>query len=113
MWAWILQTTLFSVVLIALVHHLFHFFKTTLTIPKVKDLVNRPAQKYQHMYDIIHPSQERAPIEEYSLIDLLPSDLANAPLGLNANERLNAIPSSGIDMKSELKHFLKSQLGSG
>lgn len=90
MWFWVIQIIVFSVILIALVHHLFHFFKTTLTVPKIKNLVNSPAQKYQHMYDIIqqHQPPTPPPDADYSLIDMLPT----------------------TDMKSELKDFLKSQL---
>ena len=40
MLSWILQITIISIVLIFLVHYLFNFFKSTLTVPKIKDLVN-------------------------------------------------------------------------
>ena len=36
-----------SLILIILVHYLFTFFMTNLTIPKVKDLVNKPQQQYE------------------------------------------------------------------
>ena len=49
MLSWVIQITVISVVLIFLVHHLIHFFKSTLTVPKIKDLVNRPAQQYENM----------------------------------------------------------------
>ena len=45
--------TIISLVLIILVHYLFIFFKTTLTIPKIKDLVNRPQQKYEDLFNAI------------------------------------------------------------
>ena len=47
---WSLQITVISIILIFLVHHLIHFFKSTLTVPKVKDLVHAPAQKYENIY---------------------------------------------------------------
>jgi hypothetical protein len=66
------------------------FFKTTLTVPKIKDLVNSPNQKYQNIYDTIsHKSTS------YTDIDLLPT-------GDIINESSN--------MKNELKSFLKKQL---
>jgi hypothetical protein len=66
------------------------FFKTTLTVPKIKDLVNSPNQKYQNIYDIIsHKSTS------YTDNDLLPT-------GDIVNESSN--------MKNELKTFLKKQL---
>lgn len=66
------------------------FFKETLTVPKIKDLVNSPNQKYQNIYDTIsHKSSS------YTNIDLLPSE---------------AIPNEKNNMKDELKSFLKKQL---
>ena len=96
MLSWILQITIISFVLIFLVHHLINFFKSTLTVPKIKDLVNTPTQKYETMYNIINNNQNaynNSSLEkDYSLIDLLPK--------------------KETSMKSELKNFLKSQLNS-
>ena len=57
MLAWIIQTTLISLVLIILLHYLFVFFKTTLTIPKVKDLVNKPTEKYNDIFKTINKTE--------------------------------------------------------
>ena len=71
------------------------FFKTTLTVPKIKDLVNSPNQKYQNIYDTIsHNSNSSS--EGYTDIDLLPSDTTEFT-------KMNS-------MKNELKSFLKKQL---
>lgn len=97
MLSWIVQITLISIILIFLVHHLINFFKSTLTVPKIKDLVNTPTQKYESMYNIIKNNSSscnnsNATSEvEYTLIDLLPKE--EAPT-----------------MKNELKNFLKKQL---
>ena len=45
-----LKTIVVSLLLIALIHYLYGFFKNTLTVPKVKDLVNKPAQRYNQMF---------------------------------------------------------------
>jgi hypothetical protein len=97
MLSWIIQITIISIVLIFLVHHLINFFKSTLTVPKIKDLVNTPPQKYENIYNIINKNKDKElnnnldVNNEYTLIDLLPKkDESN--------------------MKSELKNFLKSQL---
>ena len=50
---WIIQMSIISLVLIILVHYLFTFFKTNLTIPKVKDLVNKPQKQYETLFDTI------------------------------------------------------------
>ncbi len=96
MLSWAIQITIISIILIFLVHHLINFFKSTLTVPKVKDLVNAPTQKYENMYRIInngeaYPNTSKQS-NEYTLIDLLPTK----------NDDTN--------MKDELKSFLKSQL---
>ena len=93
MLTWIIQISLISIIFIFLVHHLLMFFKTTLTVPKIKDLVNSPNQKYQNIYDTIsHTSNSGG----YTAIDLLPSD--------------NVFNNESNSMKNELKSFLKKQL---
>jgi hypothetical protein len=99
----IIQISIISIIFIFLVHHLLCFFKTTLTVPKIKDLVNSPAAKYQHIFDTISFENGTSPdasIEsesssssEYSVIDLLPSS-----------------DTTDSSMKDELKNFLKKQL---
>jgi hypothetical protein len=93
MLSWAIQTTVISITLIFLVHHLINFFKSTLTVPKIKDLVNAPTQKYENMYNIIKKKPDTSSNQEYTLIDLLPK---------------KEEPS----MKNELKNFLKKQLHS-
>jgi hypothetical protein len=51
MWSWIIKVTIFSLLLIFLIHYLYTFFKTTLTSPKLKDLVNKPQAKYNTIYN--------------------------------------------------------------
>ena len=48
---WIIQMSIISLILIILVHYLFTFFMTNLTIPKVKDLVNKPQEQYEVLYN--------------------------------------------------------------
>ena len=96
MLSWIIQMSIISIVFIFLIHHLLSFFKSTLTVPKVKDLVNSPSQKYQHIFDTLSKSSNSS----YTNIDLLPT------------EDLNSSSSSPSSMKNELKSFLKKQLNS-
>jgi len=49
----ILKWAILSFILIVLIHYLYSFFKTTLTIPKVRDLVNKPTERYNEMIDTI------------------------------------------------------------
>lgn len=96
MLSWIIQMSIISIVFIFLIHHLLSFFKSTLTVPKVKDLVNSPTQKYQHIFDTLSKSSSSS--SSYTNIDLLPTEM----------EELN----SSSSMKNELKSFLKKQLNS-
>ena len=90
MFAWIIQISIISIIFIYLINHLITFFKSTLTIPKIKDLINTSNQKYQNIYDTIsHNSIDPS----YTSIDLLPKNV----------EETNS-------MKNELKSFLKKQL---
>ena len=52
MFLWILQMIVIYIVLIASIHYIFVFFKENLTIPKTKDLVNKPVQNYKKMLNI-------------------------------------------------------------
>ena len=103
MLSWIVQITVISIILVFLVHHLINFFKATLTVPKIKDLVNSPTQKYENMLNIIqnNSNNSNTSYDEYKIIDLLPK-----------NELLrNEVPKNEVpNMKSELKNFLKKQL---
>ena len=116
---WILQSMILSIIFILVVHHLIHFFKTTLTIPKMKDLVNAPTQKYDNMYNIIANSQSStlssSSISEVSPISL--SDVASFLPSSSTDTSSSFLPSSSnfsnassFGMKNELKHFLKTQL---
>ena len=109
MLSWIIQISIISIIFIFLVHHLLCFFKTTLTVPKIKDLVNSPAKKYQHIFDTISNNPNinyststnddtNQNINGYTELDLLPSDTE-----INTAKNANS-------MKDELKHFLKKQM---
>jgi hypothetical protein len=100
---WIIQISIISIIFIFLVHHLLLFFKSTLTVPKIKDLVNSPTQKYQNIYDTISNKNN-----SYSTIDLLPySPTSDEPDFLTSLPEINIEQKS---MKDELKNFLKKQL---
>ncbi len=80
MFFFIIQCTILSALLIFLVHYLFEFFKSTMTVPKVKDLVKAPSKKYEEMFSLIHQNQKQSQDKSLSL------------------------------QKDELKNFLKSQM---
>jgi len=95
MLSWAIQTAIMSITLIFLVHHLISFFTSTLTVPKIKDLVNTSTQKYEHMFNVISNSNSNSNTSretmDYTLLDLIPKP-------------------EDTSMKNELKRFLKKQL---
>ena len=105
MLSWIIQITIISIVLIFLVHYLFNFFKSTLTVPKIKDLVNTPTQKYDNMFSIISKGNYDN--------NLVTNTNSNTNLSDNYEYTMkDLLPKPENDMKSELKNFLKKQLSS-
>ena len=47
------KTAIMSLILIVLVHYLYIFLKTNLTMPKIKDLVDKPVLMYEEIYNTI------------------------------------------------------------
>jgi hypothetical protein len=95
---WTIKITIISIILIFLVHHLISFFTSTLTVPKIKDILTSSSQKYDLIYNIISKPDTQIhdnPQNMYNKttsIDLLPS------------------ASSDDNMKLELKNFIKNQM---
>ena len=96
-----------SFLFIFLIHHLLTFFKNTLTTPKIKDLVNIHTEKYDAIYDVIHDANRNMGRRQEEVIDirsLLPSSSSGPQPALSQNPSMN--------MKDELKSFLKKQMHS-
>jgi DNA-binding protein Fis len=105
MWSWIFKVAIVSFLFIFLIHYLYSFFKTTLTSPKVKDLVNKPMRKYDSIYDSLQNSQGYGYMDEQegensSITKILKS---------NPSSTQNPVKQS---MKDELKKYLSELSGS-
>jgi hypothetical protein len=99
---WTVQTILISFILIFLVHHLITYFKQILTVPKTKDLVNSPIQKYNEMFKIIGTESANSKTNQsINIEDYLPKP------GFTSEEIKNDV---NQEMKNELKSFLKKQM---
>jgi hypothetical protein len=127
MLSWILQITIISIVLIFLVHYLFNFFKSTLTVPKIKDLVNSPTQKYESMFNIITKNNSKTHNNNGNFNNDNDNNTFNNDYnndnnfnnndnnnGNNENEYTltDLLPTqqTKTDMKNELKNFLKAMI---
>jgi len=98
---WTIQTTIISIVLIMIMHNLFAYFTKTLTVPKIKDLVNAPTQKYSHIFDTISSHSQSS---QYQPPDL---GITNST---NISDLTTINKGEMSSMKNELKSFLKKQL---
>ena len=103
---WTIKTAIISIIFIFLIHHLIEFFKNTLTVPKVKDLVNIPAQKYEHIFNMINKKN----YENNNITSNINNDIEKINNNINLSTNINSLPVVGDDMKSELKKFLKQQM---
>jgi hypothetical protein len=91
MWYWIIKVSILSLILIFLLHYLYSFFISTLTVPKVKDLVTLPQQKYDEMFHSLQQQQQQ----------LLNNNINN-------NDNNNATGGNSTQsMKDDLINFLK------
>ena len=95
---WTIKTVIISVIFIFLIHHLIEFFKNTLTVPKVKDLVNVPTQKYEHIFNTISKNT------------MTKNNIEKEEQNINLSTNINSLPVVENDMKHELKKFLKQQM---
>lgn len=85
---WSIKIVVLSLILIFVIHNLFTFFKTTLTTPKIKDLVNKPEQKYNDILQTIQKSK------------------TNSTQNISKTTEKKITQEDSANMKNELQHFL-------
>ena len=96
---WFIQNIIFSISLIVIIHYLYLYFETTLTAPKVKDLIHCPKQKYKSLFDTINKNLDNnlgIQRETYEPNEIIPTGGPGPGPG----------PGPG-DMKTDLKSFLR------
>lgn len=94
MWYWIIKVSILSLILIFLLHYLYSFFISTLTVPKIKDLVTLPQQKYDEMFHSLQQQQQSQQSQQ----------LLNNNINNNGN---NNATGNSQSMKDDLINFLK------
>ena len=116
---WFIQNILFSISLIVVIHYLYIYFETTLTAPKVKDLIHCPKQKYKSLFDTINKNLDNNIIPSASSSSSSSSSSTGAREGGGEGRETRKSSSSlGIDdthvyddtrndMKTDLKAFLR------
>ena len=103
MW-WLIQNILFSACLIVMIHYLYIYFETTLTTPKVKDLIRGQKHEYKSLLESINKKIDQ-PMS--SSFPLPPSSTAPAQAALQIPTESLGITQSSDDMKSDLKEYLR------
>jgi len=97
---WVVKVVAVSIMIIFLLHNLYIFFKETLTVPKMKDMVKRPQQKYESLFRELEDNR----------INTNANANANANTNTNhssaANATANANATENDTMKNELKRYL-------
>ena len=84
-----------SVVIISLLHYLYSYFINILTVPKIKDLVNKPGQEYKNIEKIILNNKET----------VINNNLSNNDDTTDISNLKNITPETKNGMKNELKNF--------
>jgi hypothetical protein len=109
---WTIQASVISIIFIFLIHHLFGFLKSTLTVPKIKDLVHSPTQKYEDMFTILNNSSRSSFLPADNVLASISLSKNDNPYdtGANDNEQPMSSLAASSSMKNELKNFLKKQL---
>jgi len=98
---WFIKISIISILLIIIVHHLFVFLQNNFSVPIVKDFVDIN-DKYQNMLNVIE-EKDFSVIQELPTIELQIPEEAQIELPITKEEE-------NIDMKNELKNFLKFEL---
>ena len=108
---WIIQMSIISLILIILVHYLFTFFMTNLTIPKVKDLVNKPQEQYEVLYNTMReqPKPQNNSSDNESMKTELKNylkELSDKNKGNNNNNNTNTV--NGVKEVNDMGGLMSS-----
>ena len=103
MWYWIIKVSILSFIFIFLLHYIYSFFISTLTIPKVKDLVTLPQQKYDELFNSLHFQHNKFTND----ITDINNNGNNVPASSTTMKMQSAPKQTTQAMKDELIKFMK------
>lgn len=61
----VLQYGILSIIIIIMIHNMYDYFKSTLTIPIVKDLVNDSSDTYKNIYNTLQKPPQKDELADY------------------------------------------------
>ena len=102
---WTMQWIIISLVLIMLVHYLYSFFKNTLTVPKVKDLVNRPTERYNEILETIKTSKRKTSLPDPAVKTEMQNELRSFLQDLKKPESKQKTPSAANDSPGAFSNY--------
>lgn len=105
MW-WLIQNILFSVCLIVLIHYLYVYFETTLTTPKVKDLIRGQKHEYKSLLESINKKIDQ-PMTTTTSSPFPPAPPSPSSSSSQISTEPLGITQSSDDMKSDLKRYVR------
>ena len=93
-----------SLIIIIVVHNLFTFFKNTLTVPKVKDLIHQPTESYKEIADTLSNVKLENVKLDSNVIDqkTMKNELKNFFNELSQNKTSETLPFSSTESFSNL-----------
>ena len=113
---WTIKWIFISFILIFLIHYLYSFLKTMLTVPKVRDLVNKPVFRYDEIISTKNATKNVAEITTQDDVNIenpinndnMQNELANFLLDLKkpnipnqSSDLHNIIPANSEGNKSD------------
>ena len=110
---WIAQVVAISFIIIFILHNLYFFFKETLTVPKMKDMVKRPQQRYDALFRELrmHSDAQRSDAQRSDVqrSDVQRSDAQRSDAQRSDAQRSDA-PTNATNANDEMKNELKRYL---
>lgn len=92
----IFQNTFLSIIFIVVVHSIYKFFKNNLTIPKTKDLVNKPSVQYEKIKNELNTFKNDDKIKKKNENEMK-TELQNYLKELSDSKKNNEPISGGFD----------------
>ena len=92
----IFQNTFLSIIFIVVVHSIYKFFKNNLTIPKTKDLVNKPSIQYEKIKNELNNFKNEDKLKKKSDNEMK-TELQNYLKELSDSKKVNEPISGGFD----------------
>ena len=92
----IFQNTFLSIIFIVVVHSIYKFFKNNLTIPKTKDLVNKPSIEYEKIKNELNKFKNEDKLKKKNENEMK-TELQNYLKELSDSKKNNEPISGGFD----------------